>query len=312
MATPDLSIIIVSFNGKDDLLICLKSLDLVRSELNVEVIVVDNGSTDDSPAAIREAFAWVRVIEAGKNLGFAAGCNRGLAEKHGRHVMLLNPDTEVMPQALTCLVQFLDLHPECGAAGPQMIDQNDRLYRSARRFPSPSFLFCECTRLIHFFPRSKLFGAYFYGDREISDIERVDQVEGSALVVSESALKAVGPLDERFFLFFEEVDWCRRIRSAGFEIRVVRDAKIRHHRATTMSRFYVESRRANAESALKYFNKHHGQIGVRSLRRWMKAALLIRIAATSLIGLFGKKDLAQLRLKGAREEYQVYRHFTEI
>lgn len=307
MQSPDISIIIVNYDGKDDLLACLGSLELARDELVVEVLMVDNGSTDGSIEAVASRFPWVRIIEAGRNLGFAAACNRALAEAQGRQAMLLNPDTEVLPHSLTNLVQALDQHPRWGIVGPRMVDQENRPYPSARRLPTPFFLFCECTRLVYLFPHCKLFAGYFYGGSEQNSLGRVDQIEGSALAISGQALRAVGPLDERFFLFFEEVDWCRRVGQAGFEVRVVQDVVVRHRRATTMSRFYVESRRANARSALTYFEKHYGSRGARSLRRWMLAALLFRQCATAWLSLFGKRERARLRLAGARAEWEVYR-----
>ena len=307
MQTPDISIVVVNYNGKDDLLACLGSLELARDEVSLEVLMVDNGSNDGSIGAVASRFPWVRIIEIGQNLGFAAACNRGLAEVRGRHAMLLNPDTEVLPHSLTSLTQALDHHPEWGIVGPRMVDQHSRPYPSARRFPTPFRLFCECTRLVYLFSRSKLFGGYFYGDCPQNSLEGVDQIEGSALMIRSQVLRAVGPLDERFFLFFEEVDWCKRVREAGFEVRVVQDAVVRHRRATTMSRFYVEARRANARSALAYFDKHYGSKRVRSLRRWMLAALLIRQLATAWWSLFGKREAARLRLLGARAEWDIYR-----
>ena len=306
MESPDLSIIIVSYNGKDDLLLCLKSLNAVRDELRLEVVVVDNGSKDGSPDAVTSQFSWVNIIINSRNVGFAAACNRGLAVARGRHVMLLNPDTEVLPNSLKNLVMALDENPRWGIVGPQMLDQHDRPYRSARRFPTPWYLFCESTRLVYLFPRSSLLANYFYGNCNLDCMDMVDQIEGSALVISDKALKAVGALDERFFIFFEEVDWCKRVQEAGFEIHVVTNATIRHHRSTTMSRFYIESRRANAKSALKYFDKHHGNNGVKKLRRWMIGALTIRQIVSAILFVSPKYKLARLRWQGARAEKQVY------
>jgi N-acetylglucosaminyl-diphospho-decaprenol L-rhamnosyltransferase len=307
MQPPDISILIVNYNGRDDLLHCLRSLEVARNEVELEVLAVDNGSTDGSIESVASRFPWVRILVMGQNLGFAAACNRGLEQARGRHVMLLNPDTELHANSLTTLVRALHEHPEWGIVGPRMVDQDEHPYPSARRFPTPFFLFCECTRLIYIFPHSRLFAQYFYGDRQPDSAGRVDQIEGSALAISGTTLHAVGPLDERFFLFFEEVDWCKRVWEAGFEVRIVPEAVVRHYRATTMSRFYVESRRAHARSALAFFDKHYGSKGVRSLRRWMLAALAIRLAATACLSLFGKRDLARLRFKGARAEWKVYR-----
>jgi GT2 family glycosyltransferase len=305
-ARTDLSVVIVNFNGKNDLLRCLASLNGASSGRGVDVIVVDNGSSDGSIEAAEGQFPSVRFLRLGKNVGFAAACNYGMAEAKGRHIMLLNPDTEVLPGALAELVRALDAHGEWGIVGPRMVDSADQAYRAARRFPTPFYLFCECTRLAYLFPRS-IFGIYFYGDNPPDMLDQVEQIEGSALVISEAARAMVGPLDEQFFLFFEEVDWCRRVIMIGLQVHVVQSATVRHHRSTTMSRNYLAARVANAESAMKYFFKYHGREGVASLRRWMRTALTLRILGAKLISLFGRKELARLRIEGARMERDVYR-----
>jgi GT2 family glycosyltransferase len=304
---PDLSIIIINFNCRDDILKCLISLQSVSHELSVEIIIVDNGSTDDSCVVIEKSYPAVQVIRTGQNLGFAAGCNVGIQAATGRHVMLLNPDTEVLPGALPQLLEALDAHPQWGAVGPCMLNSQDRPYPAARRFPTPFFLFCECTRLIYLLPHSKFFARYFYGDRDLMALDDVDQIEGSALVISGAALKKIGGLDERFFLFFEEVDWCYRLKQAGFENHIVPLARIRHHQAKSMSRFYRQARQANAASAMHFFRKHHGDRGYRSIRRWMGTALWIRQIVTTLYGWFGGGTIARLRADGAKAERQIYR-----
>ncbi len=306
MPSPELSIIIVNYNGKLDLPRCLESLMAAGKELALDVIVVDNGSTDGSLDDAEARFPLFRYLRAGQNLGFAGGCNRGLSLATGRHAMLLNPDTEVLPGALPTLVQALDRHPAWGIVGPRLLDGKDQPYPAARRFPTPCYLFCESTRLAFFFPHTRLFAGYYYGERDPLTLDRVEQIEGSALVISQAARQAVGELDERFFLFFEEVDWCKRVSDSGLEIHVVQNAAVRHHLSTTMSRFYLTAREAHAKSAMAYFRKHHGTAGLTRLRRWMIAALLIREAGMWAAALFGS-DRAKLRAKGARAERAVYR-----
>jgi N-acetylglucosaminyl-diphospho-decaprenol L-rhamnosyltransferase len=306
MSAPDLSIIIVNYNGKQDLPRCLAALTAVQSELMFEVIVVDNGSTDGSLDDAATSFPAFHYIPVGHNLGFAAGCNRGLVEAQGRHAMLLNPDTEVLPGALSALVHTLDENPRWGIVGPRMLDANDQPYPAARRFPTPWRLFCESTRLMFLVPHWRLFADYYYGESDPRTVDRVDQVEGSALVISGAARKEVGNLDERFFLFFEEVDWCRRVTAAGYEIHVVQAAAVRHHLSTTMSRFYLTSREAHARSAMAYFHKHEGDAGLARLRRWMRSALFVRECGMGIATLLGG-ERARLRAEGARVERALYR-----
>jgi GT2 family glycosyltransferase len=306
MPSPELSIIIVNYNGKQDLPRCLASLQAAAQEIALDVIVVDNGSTDGSIADAEAQFPTVRCVRAERNLGFAGGCNRGLALATGRHAMLLNPDTEVLPGALPALVQALDRHPAWGIVGPRMLDGQGRAYPAARRLPNPFSLFCESTRLAFLFPHTRFFAGYYYGESDPRALDRVEQIEGSALVISQAARQAVGDLDPRFFLFFEEVDWCRRVAAAGFEIHVVQTATVRHHLSTTMSRFYLTAREAHARSAMAYFEKHEGAAGLARLQRWMRTALIIRELGMRIAALSGSAR-AKLRADGARVERAVYR-----
>jgi N-acetylglucosaminyl-diphospho-decaprenol L-rhamnosyltransferase len=311
MQPPDLSIVIVNYNGGEDLRRTLTALVARQEELAFEVFVVDNGSSDGSIDRAEAEFGRFQYLRAGRNLGFAAGCNLGLEKAQGRHVMLLNPDTEVLPGSLPRMVAALDTHPNWGMVGPRMVDQTDQPYNAARRFPTPFYLFCEVTRLVYLFPHSKLFGAYFYGTCPLEDLDRVDQVEGSALMISGAVRHKVGDLDDRFFLFFEEVDWCKRVTDAGFEVHVLQDAIVRHHRATTMTRFFKQSRTANAQSAMRYFLKHYGPAGLKSLRRWMRAGLWLREMMMRAGSVMGHGEKAGQRAEAAHVERSVYRRGLE-
>jgi GT2 family glycosyltransferase len=309
---PDLSVIIVSYDSGEDLPKCLEALENVRDELRLEIIVVDNQSSDGSAEAVQATHPDVLFIRADRNLGFAAGCNLGLGIAQGRHAMLLNPDTEVLPGALKRLVEALDTHPSWGMVGPSLMDSSGHQYRAARRFPTPYYLFCESTRLAFFFPRSRLFGAYFYGDRTIESLDQVDQLEGSALVISGSAREAVGNLDSRFFLYFEEVDWCRRVKEAGYEIHVVHDAVICHHRSSSVSQHFLEARVAHAESAMKYFSKYHGEAGLRPLRRWIRLGLWVREWGMRVASILGGGERVRVKAQAAHRERAVYRRGLQV
>jgi len=163
----DLSIVVVNYNGGDEILRCLESLSSLSDSIRFEVIVVDNGSEDGSADQVERTYPLFRVIRAGENLGFARACNRGLEQTRGRHAMLLNPDTQVTDGALDKLVAALGAHPTWGVVGPQMIDADGYRYRAARRFPTPFYLFAEITHLSSLFPRSRRIAGYGYGDRTI-------------------------------------------------------------------------------------------------------------------------------------------------
>ncbi|MCC6475566.1 glycosyltransferase family 2 protein [bacterium] len=273
---PQVAVIIVSFNSRDDVLECLAALeDDIASEL-VEVIVVDNGSNDDSPAAIASQFPAVKLIALQENLGFASACNVGIQNSCAPSILLLNPDTKVRPGAIASLHEALAAHPDWGIVGPRMVDQHGHSYCAARTLPTVWRLITETLTLYRLFPHSALFNSYLYGDVNLDNLDRVEQIEGSALMISQRARAQVGNLDSRFFIYFEEVDWCKRVADAGFEIHVVKDAEVMHRRSTTMSKFFIFSRQARAQSAMNYFLKHHGKFGLFKLRAAMSAALLIR------------------------------------
>ncbi|MBU1636570.1 glycosyltransferase family 2 protein [bacterium] len=303
----DLSVIIVNYNGGDELMACLKSLAETHESIQFEVMVVDNDSSDNSIGNAERQYPQFRYLRAKENLGFARANNLALKEARGRHAMLLNPDTEVIPGALSILVTALDNEPSWGIVGPQMVDGKDKPYRSARRFPTPFDLFSETLKLNALFPWSKKLNGYIYGDCPLIALDGVEQIEGSALMISGKAREQVGELDPRFFIFFEEVDWCRRVHEAGFEVHVVRDATIRHHRSTTMSKHFEKIRRIHASSAMKYFLKHHGKAGLKRLRRYMRSALLIREMLLWIFMCLGGGRKARLRAKAAHAERAIYR-----
>lgn len=302
-----LSIVIVNYNGGNELIECLESLQAVRGELDFEVIVVDNGSRDGSIEKAQAAFSWITFRLLDGNHGFAGGCNAGLEAASGRHRMLLNPDTRVLPGTLGKLVGAFDRYPECGIVGPRMTDPTGRPYSAARRFPTPFYLFCEHSYLSRLFPKSRRFSGYTYGECGMNSPELVDQIEGSALIIRGDVHAKIGDLDERFFLFFEEVDWCRRVREAGFEVRQVPEAIVKHRSSTVMKRHYIEARAAHAVSTMKYFHKYEGFSGLKSARKWMRAALAIRTVCLSLAGLFNRKSDLALRLQATAAERKIYR-----
>ena len=304
---PDLSIIIVNYNSNPELRDCLRALENVRTELAFEVLIVDNASSDGSLSAAQTEFPSCVFLPLDANRGFAGACNAGLEIATGRQAMLLNPDTEVQPGALTKLLQALSDHPNWGIVGPRMENETGRIYTAARRLPTPWYLFCELTGLGKLFSHTKLFNGYLYGECDPTTLDAVEQIEGSALMISAAARQRVGNLDPQFFIFFEEVDWCQRVREAGFEIHVVQDAVIWHHRSTTMSRFFVPSRVHHAESAMKYFHKHGGGTGLQSLRNWMGAALWIRSVLLRLSLLFNANETTRTRLAGTQAMRKVYR-----
>lgn len=302
---PAVSVIIVNYNNGKDILPCIKALSERDQGIPFEVIVADNGSTDGSVEAIKAQYPWVRVVLLGENRGFGAGCNAGIRVAQDAAYLLLNPDTIVRPFALGRMYQQLAAHPSWGIVGARMLTSGGIAYRAARRFPEIRDLVIECLALWRLFPNTRFFNNYLYGERAIEELDEVDQVEGSCLMISQDAYRKIGLLDERFFVFFEEVDWCRRVKEAGFEIHVVQEAEVEHHLSTTMSRNLPRTRVIHAQSAMNYYLKYDGEEGLQELRRKMRLALLLRAVMLVPLAIFSERN--RIRLRGALMERAAYR-----
>jgi len=259
-ATVDISIVVVSWNSRGYLPECLASVAPGARARSFEIVVVDNASRDGSAALVRERFPQVRLIENSENRGFAAANNQALMLARGRYLMLLNPDTRVHEGALDLLVSFMDARPSAGACGPLLLNADGSVQHTARRFPTFAFAFGARTVLgrLGMFRGSgrsvKMRGAAF------DDVTEVDQPSGAALFLRRGALERVGLLDERFFMFFEEVDLCRRNKEAGYEIYLVPRARVTHYGGRSRRQNRARVIRPAAESLIRYFRKHEGPV----------------------------------------------------
>lgn len=282
---PDLSIVIVNRNTRELLRACLASIHGLPDPIRWELIVVDNGSTDGSVELVEGDYPGAHLIRNETNTGYAYPNNQGLLISRGRYVLLLNSDTVVQPFALSRLVGFMDRNADAGACGPALLYPDGRLQRSCFSFPSPRTYFASMTALDSLFPRSRLFGNQQTG----FDHRRtapVDALLGAALLVRREVLEAVGPLDERFRIHYNDFDWCRRIHGAGWRIYFVHEAQVVHHSAATTRRENQQLRLQGelVRNLFDYYRKHYGEAGVRWLRFWM----LVGFGARALV--FAARD----------------------
>jgi GT2 family glycosyltransferase len=267
---PDLSVIIVNRNTRELLRACLASLRENGEGLALEVIVVDNGSSDGSVELVRDRFPESVLIRNEQNTGFAYPNNQGIAVSRGRYLMLLNSDTEVRPGALRRLVGFMDAHPEAGACGPRLLYPDGRLQRSVASFPTLWLHLCDMLLLDRLFPGSRIFSnmeEWF----DHAATRPVEHLMGAALLVRREAIDEVGPLDECFRIHFNDVDWCWRIHHAGLKLYFVHDAEIMHHGSVTTRNENVDLQ-LQAElmrNTFDYYRKRFGRAGVLWLRAWM-------------------------------------------
>lgn len=257
---PDVSIVIASWNAKEHLVACLRSIAAEAGALAIETIVVDNASSDDSAATVAREFAWATLVRNTHNLGFARATNIGLAAASGRYLCLMNSDVIVRRGALGTLVRFMDARPTVGLAAPRILNPDGSLQPSCRRFPGLGNGLTYALAGHRLFPGSAWFGGevmtYWHHDAERS----VDAVSGCFCLARREAVAAIGGLDERFFFFSEDVDWCIRFHAGGWDVRFCPDAEAVHWRGASWSvageRFAVEKRRAQ----LQLYRKHYGPV----------------------------------------------------
>jgi GT2 family glycosyltransferase len=216
----DCSIVILNFNTKDLTLSCIdycKRSDL--GNLAIEILLCDNASADGTVDAVRKCHPDVAVIQNKKNLGFAAGNNPGITRARGRYILLLNSDTEVSPGAIASMIRFMDAHPCAGAATCKLVLSDGSMDPACHRgFPTPWVSFTYLTKLERLFPKTKVFGEYHQGYKDLSVAHEVDCISGAFFMVRREVIRRVGLLDEDYFMYAEDIDWAYRIRKAGYEI----------------------------------------------------------------------------------------------
>jgi GT2 family glycosyltransferase len=251
----DLSIVIVNWNTKNLLLQCLEAVYQPAGAVEKEVFVVDNGSADGSQTAVRERFPGVTLIENQANLGFAKANNQALGRSRGDYLLLLNPDTRVEAGAIEKLLSFMEGHREAGAAGPQLLHPDGTKQNSIANFPSLATELLNKRFLRWLFPKK------FPGkERDYRKPLEVDSVIGACMMVRREAMEQVGLLDEDYFLFLEETDWCYRFKKAGWKIYHVPQAKVYHFQGKGVER---EKKRARIEyyrSRALFFKKNRGRV----------------------------------------------------
>jgi GT2 family glycosyltransferase len=264
--TLDISIVIVSFNTRDVLRECLECVERESPGLRVEVLVVDNNSSDGSSEMVEREFPHIRLFRSKTNLGFASANNVALEVARGRYLVLLNSDAFLCPNSLTLAVQHMDEQPSVGLAGARLIGRDSSWQPSARMFPSLLTDLFVYTGLAGKFPKSRLFGSF---DRTWADpllAAPVDWVPGAFSIIRAEALAKAGLFDAGFFLYSEEVDLCRRIRAAGFQIWYWPDIVVIHIGGESSRQVKtLEMSSAGAQlslwrmrSTLLYYRKHHG------------------------------------------------------
>ena len=256
----DVSVIVVSWNTRDILRDCLHSIFEQTKRITFDVFVIDNNSRDGSVEMVRTEFPAVKLIQNSRNRGFAAANNQGIRLASARYTLLLNPDTLVLDDAISHCAQYADLHPDVGVVGCQVLEDDKRISPTGFSFPTALNMFFQYSGLSRAFPRSRLFGRPDLSWWDRNSEKDVDVIAGMFMLVRQEAITQVGLLDESYFVYYEETDWCYRFARAGWRRVFVPTARIVHldgGRKST-SQVSVKMFVQLQKSAMIYFKKNLG------------------------------------------------------
>lgn len=257
----DVSIVIVNYNQKNLLKECLKGILLVKPKLNYEIIVVDNNSTDGSQEIIKNYESKIenfKYIFNKKNLGFASGCNAGIKIAQGKYILILNPDIVVLENSIEEIYKFMEENQDVGIAGPKLLNPDHSIQPSCYRYPTLLIPILRRTFLGKFKWAKKKMDQYLMADFDHLKKKEVDWLLGACLMIRKKMLDEIGLFDERFFLYFEDVDLCRRAKAVGWKVYYYPSSEMVHYyqrASASQQSIFSKITWIHILSAIKYFLK---------------------------------------------------------
>lgn len=274
----EISIIIVNYNSAEYLSACLTSIFMGNKEATLEVIVVDNNSTDNSVSFVKKYYPSVILISNDENVGFASANNQAILKATGKYILLLNPDTFLPPNCLEELIIFLEENPNIGLLSPKLIRPDGTLDWACRRnFPTPLDIYIHAFWLDKLFPSSRFLNHYSIANIDSNLSIDVEAVAGAFMLVRKKALKEVGLLDQRFFMYFEDLDWSYRFIQSGWRVFYYAQIEVLHHKRGSTKKFVRTMIREFYISLYQGYEKYYGE-NHSSLFNWlMKQTLLFRM-----------------------------------
>jgi GT2 family glycosyltransferase len=256
----DLSVIIVSYNVRYFLEQCLHSVRRASENIDYEVFVIDNNSSDGSCQMVETGFPEVRLIKNHVNRGYSAANNQALKMASGRYLLLLNPDTIVNENTFHNCIKFMDSHPDAGAAGVRMINGEGKfLPESKRALPTPGTAFFKMSGLAYLFPKSGFFNRYYLGQIDESVISKTEVVAGAFMFLRAEAVRKTGYLDEDFFMFGEDIDYSYRLLKAGYNNYYYPDAEIVHFKGESTKKENIRAVKYFYRAMSVYVRKHYSE-----------------------------------------------------
>jgi len=318
-AVPDVSVIIVNYNVRDFLHQSLLSIQKALKGIHSEIFVIDNASDDGSAEMVRRRFPRVQLIANNANLGFAKANNIALKKARGKFLLLINPDTIVQEDTIRVMVEFLQNHPEVGLAGCKILNPDGSFQPACRRgFPTPWVAFAKIFGLSRIFPKTKLFGKYNLTYLSTEETYPVDAVSGSFMMVRKEIFEQVGGLDESYFMYGEDLDWCYRIRQAGWRIFYVHSTQIIHYKGESTRRSSLDEIRTFYDAMHLFVEKHFQSsrlfkiilrlsIGTVSFAAFITSALRpLKIAIFDFIAVTISLLIAEELWRGSLFKYPAY------
>ena len=252
----DLSVVIVSWNVREKLEENLKVLQDVQSNLDMEIFVVDNNSSDDTVRMVKEKFSNVKLIANKENLGFAKANNQAIIKAQGEFILLLNPDMKVNSDTLTNMLKWMRSKNRASVASCKLVDGQGKLIKHVRRFPQLWDQLMITLKIPHLFPA--ILNKYLYSDFDYESEAKVDSIRGSFFMIRRGVIKKIGELDEKFFIWFEEVDYCKRVEQAGLEVWYTPMVECVDYVGQSFNQVPVgEKQKYFRNSMLHYFKKYH-------------------------------------------------------
>jgi len=292
-AVTDVSVIIVNWNTKEMLAQCLRSVYETKKECGLQVIVVDNGSSDGSAQMIREGFPQVTLIQNSENFGHARANNQGIKASASDLILLLNSDCVVLEGSIAAMVALMRQNPSIGALSAQSLNPDRTLQYPCRRFPTLATVLLDDTCLGWWFPNNRPMYRYRYRDWAQDDFRQVEQPPLTCLMVRRKVFERIGFFDESFFLYFNDPDFCFRMTRAGFESFYTPDARVIHYGGASIRNFSDAAYNWQA-GRIRYYAKHFGLYAVLYIKAVLLLDSLIRLAKLGVKIVLGKANAGEM------------------
>ncbi|HQZ84124.1 MAG TPA: glycosyltransferase family 2 protein [Actinomycetota bacterium] len=295
---PDISVVIVNWNTRQYLLDCIESLQDTTRRAKLEIIVVDNGSEDRSEDAIRGRYPDVVLVQNGANYGFARANNIGFSRALGRYLCLVNTDVIALDGVMDSLMDQMDAEPDIGLMGPKTITREGKLRHNCRRFPTLRNAAADYLLLNRLFPSVTALEGRTLGAATYDSIHDAEVLSGCFLMVRREAFAEVGPLDEAFFFYGEDTDWCRRFHDHGWRIVYKADAQAIHFGGGSTSAYPTKYYLTMEKADLQYWRKHHRPSEVARYRLIKIVYHGVGVLAWSPVYLLRRDQRSNLKLRG--------------